>query len=56
MQQLEAEVGVPLLNRLQQGVGLTAAGEVFLRYARSTRTGLARPKRSRSVVPSYSVR
>lgn len=44
IQQLEAEVGVPLLNRLPQGVELTVAGELFLRYARHTVQQMVRLK------------
>jgi DNA-binding transcriptional LysR family regulator len=44
IQQLEAEVGVPLLYRLPQGVELTAAGELFLRYARHTAQQMVRLK------------
>jgi DNA-binding transcriptional LysR family regulator len=44
IQQLEAELGVPLLNRLPQGVELTVAGELFLRYARHTAQQIVRLK------------
>lgn len=44
IQHLEAELGVPLLNRLPQGVELTAAGELFLRYARHTAQQMVRLK------------
>lgn len=44
IQQLEAELGVPLFNRLPQGVELTVAGELFLRYARHTAQQMVRLK------------
>lgn len=44
IQQIEAELGVPLFNRLPQGVELTAAGELFLRYARHTSQQMTRLK------------
>jgi DNA-binding transcriptional LysR family regulator len=35
IQDLEAEIGTPLFERWARGVRLTAAGEMFVRYARS---------------------
>ncbi|AZM47716.1 LysR family transcriptional regulator [Streptomyces sp. WAC 06738] len=42
IQQLEREIGVPLLDRSRRRVALTAAGEVFLEEARATLRQVAR--------------
>jgi DNA-binding transcriptional LysR family regulator len=46
MRALEAEIGVPLLERLPRGVQLTAAGERFLPEARAAIGHAARARRS----------
>src|SRR3954465_942622 len=38
---LEQEVGTPLFERLSHGVRLTAAGEIFMAYVRSSLSGLS---------------
>jgi len=47
IQDLEAEVGTPLFERLPRGVRLTTAGEMFMHYARSQ---IADAKRMKSQV------
>src|ERR1700741_3142307 len=42
--ELEEELGAPLFERRPRGVRLTAAGELFVRYAREQATDLERVK------------
>ena len=42
IQDLEAELGLPLFERLPRGMRLTAAGELFMHYVRSREAELLR--------------